>query len=81
MKLLRFGTPGQERPGMLDAQGQVRDLSGVIDDITGKTLSAESLSRLAVLDIESLPLVDSATRLGPCVNHVGKFICIGLNYA
>ena len=81
MKLLRFGTPGQERPGILDAQGQVRDLSGVIDDITGKTLSAESLSRLAVLDIESLPLVDSATRLGPCVNHVGKFICIGLNYA
>ena len=81
MKLLRFGTPGQERPGMLDAQGQVRDLSGVIDDITGKTLSAESLSRLAVLDIESLPLVDSATRLGPCVNQVGKFICIGLNYA
>ena len=81
MKLLRFGTPGQERPGILDAQGQVRDLSGVIDDITGKTLSAESLSRLAVLDIESLPLVDSATRLGPCVGQVGKFICIGLNYA
>ncbi|MGM8227968.1 fumarylacetoacetate hydrolase family protein [Cellvibrio sp. ARAG 10.3] len=81
MKLLRFGTPGQERPGMLDAQGQVRDLSGVIDDITGKTLSAESLSRLAALDSQSLPLVDSATRLGPCVNQVGKFICIGLNYA
>lgn len=81
MKLLRFGTPGQERPGMLDAQGQVRDLSGVIDDISGKTLSAESLSLLAVLDIESLPLVDSATRLGPCVSQVGKFICIGLNYA
>lgn len=81
MKLLRFGTPGQERPGMLDAQGQVRDLSGVIDDINGKTLSAESLSRLAALDSESLPLVDGATRLGPCVNQVGKFICIGLNYA
>ena len=81
MKLLRFGTPGQERPGILDAQGQVRDLSGVIDDITGKTLSAESLSRLAALDSQSLPLVDSATRLGPCVNQVGKFICIGLNYA
>ena len=81
MKLLRFGTPGQERPGMLDAQGQVRDLSGVIDDITGKTLSAESLSRLGALDSQSLPLVDSATRLGPCVNQVGKFICIGLNYA
>lgn len=81
MKLLRFGTPGQERPGMLDAQGQVRDLSGVIDDITGKVLSAESLSRLGALDSQSLPLVDSATRLGPCVNQVGKFICIGLNYA
>lgn len=81
MKLLRFGTPGQERPGILDAQGQVRDLSGVIDDITGKTLSAESLSRLGALDSQSLPLVDSATRLGPCVNQVGKFICIGLNYA
>ena len=81
MKLLRFGTPGQERPGILDAQGQVRDLSGVIDDITGKVLSAESLSRLGALDSQSLPLVDSATRLGPCVNQVGKFICIGLNYA
>ncbi|HTF84293.1 MAG TPA: fumarylacetoacetate hydrolase family protein, partial [Cellvibrio sp.] len=65
----------------LDAQGQVRDLSGVIDDITGKVLSAESLSRLGALDSQSLPLVDSATRLGPCVNQVGKFICIGLNYA
>ncbi|ARU27486.1 fumarylacetoacetate hydrolase family protein [Cellvibrio sp. PSBB006] len=81
MKLLRYGTPGQERPGLLDAQGQVRDLSGIIDDVNGKTISAEILAQLAALDIESLPLVDKNLRLGPCVNQVGKFICIGLNYA
>jgi 2-keto-4-pentenoate hydratase/2-oxohepta-3-ene-1,7-dioic acid hydratase in catechol pathway len=81
MKLLRYGTPGQERPGLLDAQGQVRDLSGIIDDVNGKTISAETLAQLAALDIESLPLVDKNLRLGPCVNQVGKFICIGLNYA
>ena len=81
MKLLRYGTAGQERPGLLDAQGQVRDLSGIIEDVNGKTIAAESLARLAALDIESLPLVDKDLRLGPCVNHVGKFICIGLNYA
>jgi 2-keto-4-pentenoate hydratase/2-oxohepta-3-ene-1,7-dioic acid hydratase in catechol pathway len=81
MKLLRYGTAGQERPGLLDTHGQVRDLSGVIDDVNGKTISAESLAQLAALDIESLPLVDKNLRLGPCVNHVGKFICIGLNYA
>ena len=81
MKLLRYGTPGQERPGLLDAQGQVRDLSGIIDDVNGKTIAAESLAQLAALDIESLPLVDKNLRLGPCVNQVGKFICIGLNYA
>ena len=81
MKLLRYGTPGQERPGLLDAQGQVRDLSGIIDDVNGKTISAETLAQLAALDIESLPLVDKNLRLGPCVNQVGKFICIGVNYA
>lgn len=81
MKLLRYGTPGQERPGLLDAQGQMRDLSGIIDDVTGKTISAHSVAKLAALDVESLPVVDSSQRLGPCVNHVGKFICIGLNYA
>ena len=81
MKLLRYGTPGQERPGLLDEQGQVRDLSGIIDDVNGKTISAETLAQLAALDIESLPLVDKNLRLGPCVNQVGKFICIGLNYA
>ena len=81
MKLLRYGTPGQERPGLLDAQGQVRDLSGIIDDVNGKTISAETLAQLAALDIKSLPLVDKNLRLGPCVNQVGKFICIGLNYA
>ena len=81
MKLLRYGTPGQERPGLLDAQGQVRDLSGIIDDVNGKTISAETLAQLAALDMERLPLVDKNLRLGPCVNQVGKFICIGLNYA
>ncbi len=80
MKLLRYGEPGQERPGMLDAQGQLRDLSDRIEDIAGATLSDVELTRLRAIDPESLPLVPDQPRLGPCVGQVGKFICIGLNY-
>lgn len=85
MKLLRYGLSGTEKPGLLDAEGRVRDLSAVIDDLAGDVLAPESLVRLAALDPASLPLVDGVPqqdlRLGPCVGHVGKFICIGLNYA
>ncbi len=81
MKLLRYGIAGQERPGILDAQGNVRDLCSVVSDINGKTLTEESLKKIASINIESLPIVDAPGRFGPCVNGVGKFICIGLNYA
>lgn len=81
MKLLRFGPPGAERPGMLDADGNIRDLSGVIDDVSGASLGAETLARLRALDPAALPLVEGGVRIGPCVGQVGKFLCIGLNYA
>ena len=85
MKLLRFGPAGQEKPGLLDAQGRVRDLSGVIPDVAAHALLPASLARLNALDVNSLPLVPGTPqadlRLGPCVGQVGKFICIGLNYA
>jgi ureidoglycolate lyase/2,4-diketo-3-deoxy-L-fuconate hydrolase len=85
MKLLRYGPPGQERPGLLDAEGRVRDLSAVVGDIAGDAITPEGLARLRGIDVNSLPLVDGTPqqdlRLGPCVGRVGKFICIGLNYA
>ncbi len=81
MKLLRYGNAGQERPGILDSNGKVRELGSVVSDINGKTLSEESLKKIASLDVNSLPLVDGSVRFGPCVTGVGKFICIGLNYA
>jgi len=85
MKLLRHGAPGAEKPGLLDADGRVRDLNGVVPDIAGETLHPEGLARLAALDPSDLPLVDGTPqeglRLGPCVGGIGKFICIGLNYA
>lgn len=80
MKLLRFGPKGQEKPGLLDADGILRDLSAHVDDIAGATLSDAALARLAALDPASLPAV-GLDRLGPCVGNVGKFICIGLNYS
>jgi 2,4-didehydro-3-deoxy-L-rhamnonate hydrolase len=85
MKLLRHGLRGQERPGVLDADGRVRDLSAVVPDIAGDVLTAAGLARLREIDIATLPIVPGAPqaglRLGPCVGRVGKFICIGLNYA
>lgn len=81
MKLLRYGNPGQERPGLLDAQGRIRDLSQHIDDVGGDALSTQSLAKLASLPTDSLPLVQGSPRIGPCVANVGKFICIGLNYS
>lgn len=81
MKLLRYGPKGQEKPGMLDAEGRLRDLSGAIADLVGDALSPESLARLRKLDPATLPLVEGAPRIGACVGRVGKFICIGLNYA
>ena len=81
MRLLRYGARGQEEPGLLDREGRVRSLAGVVPDIAGAALSPEGLDRLRALDPESLPLVEGSPRLGPCVGQVGKFICIGLNYA
>ena len=81
MKLLRFGERGSEHPGILDSRGRIRDLSAVIDDIAGDTLTPEGLGRLRALDPGSLPLVEGDPRIGACVGRVGKFICIGLNYS
>ncbi|OJT35977.1 fumarylacetoacetate hydrolase family protein [Serratia plymuthica] len=81
MKLLRYGAPGQEQPGVLDNNGQIRDLSQHIADVSGEALLPASLEKLRALDINQLPLVEGQPRLGPCVGQIGKFICIGLNYA
>ena len=81
MKLVRHGMAGAEKPGIVDAAGQVRDLSGVVPDIGGAVLSDAGLAALRGLDAARLPLVAAGTRLGPCVTGIGKFICIGLNYA
>jgi ureidoglycolate lyase/2,4-diketo-3-deoxy-L-fuconate hydrolase len=81
MKLLRYGPAGQEKPGLLDADGTLRDLSAHVADIDGAALSAESLATLRALDPATLPAVAGAPRLGACVGRIGKFICIGLNYA
>src|SRR5437870_4691772 len=81
MKLLRYGMPGQEKPGALDARGQIRDLSQVLPDVAGEVLQPKSVERLRKTDLTALPEVDSQVRLGPCVGAVGKFICVGLNYS
>jgi 2-keto-4-pentenoate hydratase/2-oxohepta-3-ene-1,7-dioic acid hydratase in catechol pathway len=81
MKLLRHGPVGAEKPGMLAADGSVRDLSGLVPDIAGAVLSDTGLAMLRAVDPMTLPEVPAATRLGPCVAGTGKFICIGLNYA
>jgi ureidoglycolate lyase len=81
MKLLRFGPNGQEKPGLLDATGTLRDLSGIVDDIAGNVLSDTFLAKLRDVDPTTLPAVSGQPRIGPCVGRVGKFVCIGLNYA
>ena len=81
MKLLRYGPKGAEKPAILDGAGRARDLSKHVADLSGAVLEPESLARLAALDLESLPLVPEDARIGPCMGRVGKFICIGLNYA
>lgn len=81
MKLLRYGLAGSEKPGLLHTDGTIRDLSDIVPDLAGDVLHPEGLSRIAAADIDSLPIVDSTVRLGPCIAGTGKFICIGLNYA
>ena len=81
MKLLRFGNSGEEKPGIIDENGKIRDLSDVIDDINGNTISPESLDKLKSLDVSSLAEVTGNPRIGPCVSKVGKFLCIGLNFS
>ncbi len=81
MKLLRYGPMGAEKPGMMDAEGNIRDLSNHIDDVNGSNLSDAALAKLAALDPKGLPLVDGNPRIGACVGDIGKFLCIGLNYS
>lgn len=80
MKLVRYGNVGEEKPGLLDDSGVLRDLSGEVADIASEVLSDEALDRLRALDAPSLPAVEGNPRLGPCVGQIGKFMCIGLNY-
>ena len=81
MKLLRYGSPGHERPGLLDSTGTIRDLSSVIADLSGDSLRPASIARLKAIDSHTLPAVSGQPRLGPCVGRVGKMVCIGLNYS
>ena len=81
MKLLRYGPAGAEKPGILDDGGALRDLSGIVEDITGATIEANGLERVTATDPSTLPLVEGNPRVGPCVGNIGKFVCIGLNYS
>jgi 2,4-diketo-3-deoxy-L-fuconate hydrolase len=81
MKLFRHGSPGAERPGLVDTDGTLRDLHGKVHDIAGATLSPASLKVLATIDPSTLPRIDAGVRLGPAVGQVGKMICVGMNYA
>ena len=81
MKFLRYGEPGREKPGLIDSNGVLRDLSGQVTDLAGDALDPEWLTKVGGLDVETLPAVDGNPRLGPCVAGTGKFICIGLNYS
>ena len=80
MKLLRFGSPGSEKPGLLDADGNIRDLTSIVGDITNKVVEPDSLAHIGSFDVSGLPIVTGNPRLGPCIDGVGKFVCIGLNY-
>ena len=81
MKLVRYGAVGQEKPGMVDANGTLRDLSAHVADFTGETIGDDTIAKLRALDPTSLPAVDGNPRMGSCVGNIGKFMCIGLNYA
>jgi 2-keto-4-pentenoate hydratase/2-oxohepta-3-ene-1,7-dioic acid hydratase in catechol pathway len=81
MKLIRYGLPGEEKPGLIDNQGNIRDLSAHIPDIIGAQLGPDTLKRLRALAVTKLPLVDGSPRIGPCVGQVGKFVGVGLNYS
>ena len=81
MKLVRYGAPGAEKPGLIDAEGVLRDLSGQVDDISGEVLGDAGLDRLRAIDPATLPVVGGSPRMGPCVGGIGKFMCIGLNYS
>lgn len=81
MKLVRYGPAGAEKPGMIDSDGTLRDLSSVIPDVNGETISDMGLMKLASTDTDALPVVEGDVRFGPCVGNIGKFMCIGLNYA
>ncbi|WP_224703611.1 fumarylacetoacetate hydrolase family protein [Devosia aquimaris] len=81
MKLLRIGAKGAEKPAILAQDGSIRDLSGIVGDIGGDTLTPEGLAHVAAVDVSTLPQLDANQRIGACVANVGKFICIGLNYA
>jgi len=81
MKLLRYGPLGQEKPGILDGEGVIRDLSGVVPDIAGSVLEPGGLATLAGIDLATLPAVEGSPRIGACVGQIGKFMCIGLNYS
>jgi 2-keto-4-pentenoate hydratase/2-oxohepta-3-ene-1,7-dioic acid hydratase in catechol pathway len=81
MKLLRYGPAGAEKPGILDSEGRIRDLSAIVPDIAGDVLSDDGLTVLQGLDLATLPIVEGTPRLGPCVGQIGKMMCIGLNYS
>lgn len=81
MKLVRIGAEGHERPGLIDSQGRIRNLSGVIDDVAGEHITAAGLEKLRALDVATLPLIEGEVRYGAAVGRIGKFICVGLNYA
>ena len=81
MKLVRYGAPGREKPGLIDAKGNIRDLSKVVSDISGDALSPKGLAKIKKANPDKLPLVKGEPRIGPCVGKVGNFIAIGLNYS
>src|SRR5229473_7768926 len=81
MKLVRYGAAGREKPGIVDGEGRIRDLSGLVPDIGGEALSPKSLAKLAKVKTDKLPPVRGNPRIGPCIGRVGNFIAIGLNYA
>ncbi len=81
MKLLRYGPKGAEKPGLLDANNQIRDLSSIIPDLTGDTVDPGTMARLSALDTDTLPPVEGTPCIGPCIGNVGKLVCMGLNYS